>query len=259
MTDVTVSRDGPVVTLTLNRPERRNALDPGLLHDLSSAVDGAGADDGVRVVVLTGAGTAFSAGADLEWMRASVNLSVDENRAEAAAMAAAFEAVDRCPKAVIARVNGPAIGGGAGLVACSDVAVAVEGARFAFGEVRLGLLPATIAPYVVRAIGPGHARELFTSGRPFDAEEARSLGLVHHVVAPDALDACVARRIDDYLACGPEAVDANKRLVRDAAASLTAPDLPDRIAAARASPEGQEGIAAFLDKRTPRWLNSRES
>ena len=153
-------------------------------------------------------------------------------------------------------MNGPAIGGGAGLVACADVAVAVAGTRFAFAEVRLGLLPATIAPYVVRAIGPGHARELFTSGRPFEAEEARSLGLVHRVVAPDDLDAAVAISVENFLACAPGAVAANKRLVRDLTASLALTDLPDRIAEARAGSEGQEGLAAFVEKRDPTWLRS---
>ena len=135
----------------------------------------------------------------------------------------------------------------------------MEGARFAFAEVRQGLLPASIAPYVVRKIGPGHARELFTSGRPFDAEEARRLGLVHHVAAPDALDAWVEMQIESFLACGPEAVARNKRLVRDMTSSLALPDLPDRIAQARASDEGQEGAAAFLEKRFPRWLDSTDS
>ena len=256
MSDVRVEHDGAVVTLTLDRPDRRNALDPGLLTSLAGAIDEVSGDDSVRVVVLTGAGSAFSAGADLDWMRASRTLSSAENRADAAAMAAAFDTVDRCPKAVIARVNGPAIGGGAGLVACADVAVAVHGTRFAFAEVRLGLLPATIAPYVVRAIGPGHARELFTSGRPFDAEEARSLGLVHRVVAPDDLDASVASSVSSFLACAPLAVAANKRLVRDLTASLTLTDLPDRIAEARAGSEGQEGLAAFVEKRDPAWLRS---
>jgi methylglutaconyl-CoA hydratase len=171
-------------------------------------------------------------------------------------MAAAFDAIDACPKAVIARVNGPAIGGGAGLVACADVAIAVEGTRFAFAEARLGLLPASIAPYVVRRIGPGHARELFTSGRPFDAEEARSLGLVHHVVAAEDLDARVETLAESFLACGPEAIARNKRLLRDMTAALALPDLPDRIAEARASDEGQEGATAFLEKRPPRWLRS---
>ena len=259
MSDVRAERDGPVVTLTLDRPDRRNALDPSLLTSLAEALDDLSGDDTVRVVVLTGAGSAFSAGADLDWMRASRTLSSADNRAEAAAMAEAFDTVDRCPKAVIARVNGPAIGGGAGLVACADVAVAVEGTRFAFAEVRLGLLPATIAPYVVRAIGPGHARELFTSGRPFEAEEARSLGLVHRVVAADALDASVAISVSDFLACAPGAVAANKRLVRDLTASLALTDLPDRIAEARAGSEGQEGLAAFVEKREPTWLSSPDS
>ena len=256
MSDVRAEREGAVVTLTLDRPDRRNALDPGLLTSLAGAIDDLSGDDTVRVVVLTGAGSAFSAGADLDWMRASRTLSSAENRADAAAMAAAFDTVDRCPKAVIARVNGPAIGGGAGLVACADVAVAVEGTRFAFAEVRLGLLPATISPYVVRAIGPGHARELFTSGRPFDAEEARSLGLVHRVVAPDDLDAWVAIAVSNFLACAPGAVAANKRLVRDLTASLTLTDLPDRIAEARTGSEGQEGLAAFVEERDPAWLRS---
>ena len=259
MSDVRAERDGPVVTLTLDRPDRRNALDPTLLTSLAEALDDLSGDDAVRVVVLTGAGSAFSAGADLDWMRASRTLSSDDNRAEAAAMAEAFDTVDRCPKAVIARVNGPAIGGGAGLVACADVAVAVEGTRFAFAEVRLGLLPATIAPYVVRAIGPGHARELFTSGRPFEAEEARSLGLVHRVVTADALDAAVAISVSNFLTCAPGAVAANKRLVRDLTASLALTDLPDRIAEARAGSEGQEGLAAFVEKREPTWLNSPDS
>ena len=247
------------MTLTLDRPDRRNALDPDLLGALASAIDDISGDDDVRVVVLTGAGSAFSAGADLEWMRASRDLSDERNRDDTAVMAAAFETVDACPKAVIARVNGPAIGGGAGLVACADMAVAVEGARFAFAEVRLGLLPAVISPYVLRAIGPGRARELFTTGRAFDAREAAAYGLVHRVVAADALDAAVAEAVEAICSCGPEAVTANKRLVRDATASLTLPDLADRIAAARTSAEGQEGLAAFLEKRPPRWSRSVDS
>lgn len=259
MNDVLVTREGPVVTLMLNRPDRRNALDPDLLEALASAIDDVSGDDDVRVVVLTGAGSSFSAGADLEWMRASRDLSDERNRDDTAVMAAAFETVDACPKAVIARVNGPAIGGGAGLVACADMAVAVEGARFAFAEVRLGLLPAVISPYVLRAIGPGKARELFTTGRAFDAREATAYGLVHRVIAADALDAVVAEAVEAFCSCGPEAVTANKRLVRDATASFTLPDLPDRIAAARTSAEGQEGLAAFLEKRPPRWSRSADS
>jgi methylglutaconyl-CoA hydratase len=248
--------EGQVATVTLERADRRNALDPGLLRSLAGAVEEAASDDGIRVVVLTGAGDAFSAGADLGWMGASRALSESENRREAQEMATAFEAVDRCPKALVARVNGPAIGGGAGLVACADVAVAAEGATFAFAEVRLGLLPATVAPFVIRAVGPGRARELFTTGRAFDADEALSIGLVHEVVPGADLDAAVEARVKAFMTCAPEAVAANKRLVRDATASYALADLPDRIAQARASEEGQEGIAAFLEKRPARWSRS---
>jgi methylglutaconyl-CoA hydratase len=256
VSDVIVIREGPVATLTLSRPERRNALDPSLLAALAASVDAVSGDARVRVVVLTGEGSAFSAGADIEWMRASRELGAERNLEDAAAMAAAFDTLDRCPKAVIARVNGPAIGGGAGLVACADVAVAVEGTRFAFAEVRLGILPASIAPFVLRKIGPGRARQLFTTGSSFDAAEAETYGLVHQVVPADRLDAAVDDAARTFLACGPEAVAANKRLVRDATAALALPDLPDRIAAARASDEGQEGAAAFLEKRPPAWSSS---
>lgn len=259
MSDVLLAREGAVATLTLNRPDRRNALGPGLMGDLAAHVDALEADPTVRVVVITGAGSAFSAGADIEWMRASRDLSVAENREDAVALRVAFERVDRCAKAVIAQVQGPAIGGGAGLVACADVAVASTDARFAFAEVRLGLIPATIAPYVLRAVGPGHTRELFTSGRSFDADEARRLGLVHDVTSPDDLDAAVAARAAAFLACGPEAVAAAKALVRDATASLDLADLSERIATARAGAEAQEGLAAFLEKRPPGWSGSTGS
>ena len=256
MTDVAVTREGPAATLTLSRPERRNALDPSLLAALAEAVDESSGDDDVRVVVLTGAGSAFSAGADIGWMRTSRELGHERNLEDAVAMAQAFDTLDRCPKAVVARVNGPAIGGGAGLVACADVAVASGRARFAFAEVRLGILPASIAPFVLRKIGPGRARELFTTGRSFDAAEAETYGLVHHVVSADRLDATVDEVVRTFLACGPQAVAAIKRLVRDATAALALPDLPDRIAAARAGDEGQEGATAFLEKRPPRWSSS---
>jgi methylglutaconyl-CoA hydratase len=253
------TREGPIATITLDRPERRNALDPGMLAGLNEAIEEASEDGRVRVVVLRGAGSAFSAGADLAWMRASMDLSDERNRDDAAAMAAAFDGLDRCPKAVIARVHGPAIGGGAGLVACADVAVAVRDARFAFAEVRSGLLPAVISPFVLRSIGPGRARELFTTGRTFDAGEAAAIGLVHHVVSPEALDATVDEVARAFLDCGPRAVAENKRLVRDATASIVLTDLPERIIDARMSDEGQEGIAAFLEKRPPRWSTSAGS
>lgn len=259
MSAVTVTHEGPVLRLTLDRPERRNALGPDLMTELAARVGEAEVDDGVRVIVLAGAGSAFSAGADIEWMRASRDLSAEENLADAVALRVAFGRVDACTKAVIARVHGPAIGGGAGLVACADMAIASDGARFAFAEARLGLIPATIAPYVLRAIGPGHARALFTSGRIFDVDEAMRMGLVHIIAHGDELDAAVHAAAQGFLACGPRAVAEAKRLIRDATAAYDLPDLSDRIAAARASEEGQEGLAAFLEKRPPGWAPSNAS
>jgi methylglutaconyl-CoA hydratase len=168
-------------------------------------------------------------------------------------MAAAFEAVDACPTAVIAQVHGAAFGGGAGLVACADIAIAAEGTTFAFSEVRLGLVPATISPYVLRAIGPGATRALFTTGRRFDAEEAHRLGLIHEVVAAGGMKPAVAEATSALLEAGPDAIAACKRLVRGATSSLALADLPDRIAAARVGPEGREGVTAFLERRSPRW------
>jgi len=248
-----VARDGAVATVTLDRAERRNALDPSLIAELTDAFRDLSARDDVRIVVLRGAGPAFCAGADLDWMAASRDLTWEENVADAERMADAFEAVDACPKAVVAQVHGAAFGGGAGLVACADVAVAAEGTTFAFSEVRLGLLPATISPYVLRAIGPGATRALFTTGRRFDAEEARRLGLVHEVAPEGRLEPAVSEVVDVLLHAGPDAVFACKQLVREATAGLTLGDLPERIARARTGAEGREGVAAFLERRSPSW------
>ena len=253
MSALDVARDGAVATVTLDRAERRNALDPPLLAELTRAFRDLSERDDVRVVILRGAGPAFCAGADLDWMAASRDLSWEDNVADAERMAEAFEAVDACPKAVVAQVHGAAFGGGAGLVACADVAVAAEGTTFAFSEVRVGLLPATISPYVLRAIGPGATRALFTTGRRFDAEEARRLGLVHEVAPGDRLDAIVGEVVDALLHAGPEAVLACKQLVRAATSALTLDDLPERIARARTGAEGREGVAAFLERRSPSW------
>ena len=254
-----MTRDGPVTTLTLDRPDRRNALSPELMAQLVDTVRAAGRDPDVRVVVLAGAGPAFSAGADIGWMRAGRDADEAQNLEEAEALRDGFETLDTCPKAVIARVHGAAIGGGAGLVACADVAVTSDEARFAFAEVRLGLLAATIAPYVIRTIGPGAARALFTSGRPIDADEALSLGLVHRMVPTDGLDQAVRETADAFLAGGPQAIAASKRLIRDATATLHLPDLARRITAARMSEEGREGLDAFLEKRPPSWAPSNDS
>lgn len=254
MSDVLFQRVGPVATLTLNRPELRNALGPSVIAQLT-ALFGALRMDDTRVVVLTGAGSSFCAGADIEWMRSSRDLPVEANVADAAATRTMFEAIDSCPKPVIARVNGHAMGGGAGLVACADIAIAAGEARFGFTEARLGIVPALISPYVLRRIGPGHTRALFTSARVFDAAEAHRTGLVQRIVSEDELDAAVAEAVEDFLACGPAAIAETKRLLRDATAGLALEDLPQRIAAIRASPEGQEGLAAFIEKRKPGWVS----
>ena len=254
MSAVSLSRNGVVTTLTLDRPEARNALEPAMMIELRDLVT-ALAQDGTRVLVLTGAGDIFCAGADIDWMRRSAELTPEQNVADAAVMRGLLEALDACPLPIVACVNGHALGGGIGLVACADIAIAVPDAMFGFSEVRLGLIPAMISPYVLRAIGPGHARALFTSGRRFGAAEARSLGLVHAVVEPDDLDAAVAEAAADMLRGGPVAIAEAKRLIRDATAPLALPDLAERLAAVRAGPEGQEGLTAFLEKRDPKWTS----
>lgn len=254
MSEILLTRDGPVATVTLNRPEVRNAIGPSLIAQVTQLF-GVLSIDETRVIVLTGAGDVFSAGADIDWMRSSRNLPPERNVADAAMARGMFEAIDSCPKPVIARVNGHAMGGGVGLVACADVAVGVPGARFGFTEVRLGLIPAMISPYVLRSIGPGHTRALFTTGRRFGAQEALDLGLIHRLAEPAELDAAVREVADDFLASGPVAIAAAKQLVRDATASLSLPDLAQRIAAVRAAPEGQEGLTAFLEKREPGWTS----
>jgi methylglutaconyl-CoA hydratase len=250
---LSLTRTGPLATVMLNRPQARNALDLELIVELGQLFSTLAVDE-TRVVVLTGDDPVFCAGADAAWMRRSRELSDDQNVAEAAALASMLDAVDRCPKPVVARVNGHALGGGSGLVACADVAVAAEGAQFGFPEVRLGLIPATISPHVLRAIGPGQARALFTTGRRLDAAEALRIGLVHRVVPAGQLDTTVTQVVDDLLASSPVAIAEAKRLVRDATAGLVLGDLAARLAAVRAAPEAQEGLAAFIAKQQPGWV-----
>jgi methylglutaconyl-CoA hydratase len=249
---VRLDRNGLVATITLDRPESRNALDRDLMIELTQMVS-ALSYDGTRVIVLAGVGTAFCAGADVEWMRKARDLDHDDNVADAAIARNLFETIDGCPRAVVARVHGAALGGGAGLVACADVAVAAHDARFGFTEARLGLIAATVSPYVLRKIGPGHARALFTTGERFDAAHALAIGLVHRVCAPEELDHAVADTILAYLACGPDAIAASKQLVRDATATMALPDLAERLAVTRAGNEAREGLDAFLGKRPPAW------
>jgi len=263
---LTVERHGAVATVTLARPEFRNAFNADLIDELTrcfatlGSVDGSD-EDTPRAVVLTGTGAAFSAGADLAWMRASLELTPEENIADAERLALLFETIDRCPLPVVARVNGAAIGGGVGLVAVCDIAIAVAGARFAFSETKLGIAPAVIAPYVLRAIGESHARALFFTGARFDAARAREIGLVHHVVAPDALDAAVHEQLRLLLSSGPAAIAAAKELLhalRSLDSAGARRETAATIARLRTGPEGQEGIRAFLEKREASWVRTLE-
>jgi methylglutaconyl-CoA hydratase len=215
------------------------------------------ASDSVRVVVLGGRGKVFSAGADLDWMKELAGFGREENLREARAMADLFFALATSPKPVVARVQGAALGGGVGLVAACDIAVAAEGTRFGFPEVRLGLVPAVISPYVLSKIGESAAREYFLTGERFEAEKAREIGLVRAVVPEPDLDAAVEHRVEELLQAGPHAVAEAKALLR-AVAGRGLDDVlhetAERIAAVRASPEGQEGLRAFLEKRKPDWV-----
>jgi methylglutaconyl-CoA hydratase len=252
-----VTRGAAVATVTLNRPESRNAFDDRLAAMLREAMESLSADPAVRAVVLTGAGDFFCAGGDLQWMRASGRLPKDANFADAKGFAAAFASVDRCLKPTVARVKGAALGGGAGLVAACDVGIAAEGTTFGFPEVRLGIVPAAIAPYVVQKIGWSRARRFFLTGDRFPAAEALAMGLVHRVVPAEDLDAAVQEVVASFLASGPEALAREKRLLKGM--NSLAPDgalldLTARgIAEARASEEAQEGLTAFLEKRKPTW------
>ena len=251
--------DGPVATVALARPEARNALNAALIGEITRCFGELADDDNVRVVVVTGEGTAFSAGADVGYMRDTSRFSYEENLEDARRLADMFLAVDDLPKPVVARVRGGAIGGGAGLVAAADVAVAEEGARFAFSEVRLGIAPATIAPFVVRKIGHGWARALFLSGERFDAGRAQEIGLVHEVVPEGDLDAAVERTVAHLLQGGPAAQAAIKEALRqvEATESMEALGIMTQlIAELRVGEEGQEGLGAFLEKREPFWRNT---
>jgi methylglutaconyl-CoA hydratase len=240
-----IERDGPVLRVTMAKPERRNAFDASLIAELTEAF----ADVGdVRAVLLAGEGASFSAGADVDWMGSSVDLSYEENVADALRLRAMLEAIDSCPAPVVARVQGHALGGGCGLVACCDVAIAEPGTQFAFSEVKLGIVPAVISPFALAKIGSGAARRYFVTGERFGAEVALRLGLVHELA--DDLDAAVEQVIDELRSAGPHAARAAKELARG---PLSAQETAERIARARTSAEGQEGLRAFLEKRTAGW------
>jgi methylglutaconyl-CoA hydratase len=245
MSALRIERDGAVLRVTMAKPERRNAFDAVLIAELTEAF----ADVGdVRAVLLAGEGESFSAGADVEWMRASVDLSREENIADALRLRAMLDTIDSCPAPVVARVQGHALGGGCGLVACCDVAVAEPGAQFAFSEVKLGIVPAVISPFALAKIGSGSARRFFVTGERFGADVALRIGLVQEIA--DDLDAVVARVVGELLSAGPDAARAAKALART---PLSAGETAERIAAHRTSAEGQEGLRAFLEKRPASW------
>ncbi len=245
MAALRVEQAGDVVRVTMARPERRNAFDAELIQELTAAFSDVGA---ARAVVLAGEGETFSAGADVDWMRASIELSYEENVADARRLRKMLEAIDSCPAPVVARVQGHALGGGCGLVACSDVVVAAPDTQFAFSEVKLGIIPSVISPFALGKIGASAARRYFVTGEPFDAATALRIGLVHEVTAD--LDGMVERILGQLRTAGPEAARHAKQLVLERPDAL---GTERRIAQRRTSEEGQEGLRAFLEKRRPAW------
>jgi len=251
-----VERQGPIVRVTFARPDVRNALNSQMITELTAAFSALSSDESVRAVVLQGDGASFSGGADINYMRAGLDLGEKENEADALRLSDMFASIDRCAAPVVARVHGAALGGGSGIIAACDIVVAADDAVFGFTEARLGIVPAVISPFVLRKIGQSHARALFMTGERFDAARALRIGLVHDVVPPAGLDAAIARIIEAILACGPQAARVAKTIVRtvsmmsaEEARAWTA----QTIAKRRASDEGQEGLRAFLEKRKPDW------
>jgi methylglutaconyl-CoA hydratase len=249
---VTLTKDGGVARVTLTRPDVRNAFNADVIRELHTIFTQLSGDAAVRAVVLAGEGKVFCGGADINWMRASLELSFDQNVADAERMSDMYRAIDRCSKPVIARIHGAALGGGAGLAAVCDVAIASDDTLFGFTETKLGIIPAVISPFVLAKIGVSYARALFLTGERFGAERARTIALVHEVVAVAELDAAVDRVLGELRTAGPSAVAAAKRLVPAVTAAsyeeskvLTA----QAIAKQRVTPEGQEGLRAFLERR----------
>lgn len=265
MTDLLLveTNDLGIATVTMNRPEVHNAFNAAMIATLRACFDRLAADDDVRIVVLRGAGASFSAGGDLAYMKAAASWSQAENEADAARLSDMLDSFNRLPKPAIALVHGGAFGGGAGLVACADIAIAARGAKFGLTEVRLGMIPAAISPFVLAAIGPRAARRYFLTGERFDAATALQLGLVHQLVDDGpALEAAAVETIDALLAGGPKAMAHAKKLIFDIGGKPldqgTRHDAARRIAALRASPEAQEGMAAFFGKRPAQWVRKCE-
>lgn len=259
---VLIERRGSAAWLTLNRPQVHNAFDDHLIATLIAALEQADADDTVRTVVLTGAGSCFSAGADLNWMRGMASATEQENLADSLRLARLMRTLHFLSKPTIARVNGAAYGGGVGLVACCDIAIGVDTAKFALSEVKLGLVPSVISPYVIAAIGLREARRLFITGEVFEADTAARIGLLHAAVGGAELDEAIERQLYLLAKAGPIARrEAKKLALRVGGHELAQAERIDTenaklIARLRTSEEGQHGLAAFLDKRAPRWVTS---
>ena len=251
--------DDRVARVTFNRPEIHNAFNATVITEMQQVFNEIEKDDNIRVVVLTGAGKSFCAGADLNWMRSVVNQSFEQNLAESNALAELFNSMYSCKRPIIGRINGAAIGGGTGFVAVCDIAIAARSAVFSFSEVKIGVVPACIGPYVIKKIGEGKTRELFITGERMNAERAHEVGLVNRVVDDDQLDSEVDKLIKFILSSGPEAVAMAKRLIGEVPAMTPEqfkPYTAEMIARLRLSDEGQEGMDAFLNKRKPRWVES---
>ncbi|WP_062191743.1 enoyl-CoA hydratase/isomerase family protein [Caldimonas taiwanensis] len=259
-TTLDIRIDGSVARVWLNRPQVRNAFNDATIAELTDTFEALGRDASLRAVVLGAHGQAFSAGADLHWMRAMADYTWEQNRDDAARLAQMLWTLYSCPLPVVARIHGDCYAGGVGLAAVCDVLVAAEGVHFCLSEAKLGLLPATISPYVIRAMGPQAARRYFLTAERFDAAEAHRLGFVHEVCAAEALDERVEAIVAALLANGPQAVKACKRLVQDVAGqpidAALREDTARRIADIRASEEGRAGVRAFLDKRSPPWATA---
>jgi methylglutaconyl-CoA hydratase len=251
-----LERTGAVARVTIDRPPVKNAFDDVLIRELADALDVIATDEDVRVMVLTGAGEVFSAGADLNWMRKVAHYTFEQNVEDALVFAKMLEALYRLPKPTIARVNGACMGGGVGLVSACDVSVSARSANFALREILLGIAPAAISPYVLRKIGETHAHDYFLTGRTFDAERAMQIGLVNEVVEITDLDSAVDKWAHRFLKAGPKAIAATKQLINRVSWSKIE-DVQEHtartIAGLRGSDEGQEGFAAFFEKRRPRW------
>ena len=258
MQHLQISTTGAVATVTLNRPDVRNAFNDEVIGELTDAFRELGQRDDVRCIVLAAAGTAFCAGADLNWMRRMADYTREENLADAGQLATMLRTIYECPKPTIARVQGDAYAGGTGLVAACDIAISVNSANYCLSEVRLGLIPATISPYVIRAMGARAAHRYFLTAERFDASEAHRIGFVHEVVSADALDAKVAELAQTLVNAGPQAVRLCKKLVQEVTEQAITPALVqmtvEDIADIRVSAEGREGVQSFLQKRKPNWL-----